>query len=81
MNHVNTPAPPGCIWTSRGWLYEATLTKTIGAVDDDNEHTTWQEWRHADGELVKREAQIQLKRWPVGMDPAVIQALAGSVGG
>ena len=50
------------IFTTRGMVEESTLTKTEGGVDNDNECTTWQEWRAADVEIVKREAQVRLKR-------------------
>lgn len=40
---------------------EALLVKTEGVLDDDNEHTTWQEWR-LDGKIVKRGAHVTLKK-------------------
>ena len=52
----------GTIWTSRGYMDEDELTFTSGCHSDDNEVATWQEWRTADGELVKRDAQVALKR-------------------
>lgn len=48
------------IFTTKGDIEESLLVKTDGFIDDAVEYTTWQEWR-LDGELVKREAQIQLK--------------------
>jgi hypothetical protein len=48
------------ILTIHGLMDEALLTKTEGKFEDDNELTTWQEWRLGD-EIVKREAQIRLK--------------------
>jgi hypothetical protein len=80
MQAMDALAPPGCVMTTRGWLHEALLTKTTGVVEDDNEYTTWQEWRDASGEIVKREAQIQLKRWPDGLDPGIAAQL-GRIGG
>lgn len=40
---------------------ESLLEKTEGFLDDDNEYTTWQEWR-LDGKIVKRAAQVRLKK-------------------
>ena len=40
---------------------ESLLVKTSGVLDDDNEHTTWQEWR-LDGKIVKRGAHVYLKK-------------------
>jgi hypothetical protein len=40
---------------------EALLVKTEGELDDENEHTVWQEWR-LDGKIVKRGAHVQLKK-------------------
>jgi hypothetical protein len=50
----------GLIFTTKGDIEEDTLVKTEGVVDNEIEYTTWQAW-HLDGELVKREAQVQLK--------------------
>ena len=40
---------------------ESLLEKTEGLLDNDNEYTTWQEWR-LDGKIVKRGAHVTLKR-------------------
>ena len=40
---------------------EVLLEKTEGVLDDDNEYTTWQEWR-LDGKIVKRGAHVRLKK-------------------
>ena len=40
---------------------ESLLVKTDGELDDDNEHTTWTEWR-LEGLIVKRGAHVRLKR-------------------
>jgi hypothetical protein len=80
VDPIKGPMPPGCVWTTRGWLHEGLLTKTVGALDDENETTAWQEWRDASGEIVKREAQVQLKKWPEGMDPEIAAQL-GRIGG
>lgn len=53
------------IYTSLGMVEESLLIKTEGEVNNDNEHTTWQEWRTVGNELVKREAQVRLKTIPV----------------
>lgn len=42
-------------------IEESLLVKTGGALDDDNEHTTWTEWR-LDGKIVKRGAHVTLKK-------------------
>lgn len=49
------------IWTTHGMVEEALLVKTEGGHDNENETVTWQEW-HLDGELVKREVQMRLKK-------------------
>jgi hypothetical protein len=38
------------------------LTYTEGRSENDNEIAEWQEWRAADGEIVKRNAHVTLKR-------------------
>lgn len=63
------------IWTKNGFVEESTLTKTEGCLENENERTTWQEWRDADGDIVKREAQVRLKR---GLDVEVEQAIFGA---
>lgn len=40
---------------------ESLLVKTEGVLDDENEYTTWAEWR-LDGKIVKRGAHVTLKR-------------------
>jgi hypothetical protein len=42
-------------------MEEDLLVKTDGFLDNDNEHTTWTEWR-LDGVIVKRGAHVTLKR-------------------
>lgn len=49
------------ITTTKGLMDEALLRKVDGAVDDENEHTTWIEYWHGD-ELVHRSAHVRLKR-------------------
>lgn len=40
---------------------ESLLEKTEGSLDDDNEYTTWTEWR-LEGKIVKRGAHVFLKK-------------------
>ena len=42
-------------------LEESLLEKTEGTIDDENEYTTWSEWR-LDGKIVKRGAHVRLKK-------------------
>ena len=56
------------IITSRGMMDESLLVKTDGTLDNEIEYTTWQEWRAADGEVVKREVQVRLKKPAVFAD-------------
>lgn len=47
---------------------ESELVKLEGVVDDDNEHTTWVEYRFPnDDHIVHRSAHVTLKKWPAGM--------------
>lgn len=50
------------IFTSKGLLPLDQLTFSTGIVDDDNEHTTWEEWRDGTGEIVKRNVHIRIKK-------------------
>jgi len=52
---------------------ETLLEKSVGLLDNENEHTTWQEWR-LDGKIVKRGAHVRLKR------NLVADAIAGMFG-
>ena len=40
---------------------ESLLVRTEGVIDDENEYTTWTEWR-LDGRIVKRGAHVRLKK-------------------
>lgn len=40
---------------------ESLLEKTEGFIDNENEYTTWTEWR-LDGKIVKRGAHVRLKK-------------------
>ena len=52
---------------------EGLLVRTEGTVDDDNEHTTWVEYRFPGSDLiVHRSAHVTIKKWPEGCE-----ALAG----
>jgi hypothetical protein len=49
------------------------LVKLDGVVDDDNEHTTWVEYRFPGSDIiVHRSAHVTIKEWPAGCE-----ALAG----
>lgn len=48
------------ITTTKGLMDPAALRKVEGAVDDENEHTTWVEYYDGD-ELVHRSAHVRLK--------------------
>lgn len=50
------------IFTSKGLLPVDSLTYSEGGIDNENEHTTWQEWRDGSGEIVKRAVQVRIKR-------------------
>jgi len=54
------------ITTTHGEMDEALLEKSEGVFEDDNERTTWVEYRLGD-ELVHRSAHVTLKKWPEGM--------------
>lgn len=45
----------------RQMMDESLLVKTEGVVDNENEYTTWTEWR-LDGVIVKRGAHVKLKK-------------------
>lgn len=49
------------IFTTKGMIEETLLIKTEGHNENENEIQSWQEW-HLDGELVKRDVQLHLKR-------------------
>lgn len=51
------------IITTKGEVDDSLLDKTEGYINNDNEETTWQEWRFkGQDEIVKREVQIRLKK-------------------
>lgn len=58
-----------------GLMDETLFTKTEGVVDNDDEYTTWVEYRDNTGQIVHRSAHITLKKWPEGME-AVAGVLA-----
>jgi hypothetical protein len=61
------------ITTTKGDMDENLLVKTEGSIDDENEYTTWVEYRLPDSdEIIHRSAHIALKK-------AVI--LTGEMGG
>lgn len=49
------------ITTTKGDMDESLLDKLEGEVDNDNEHTTWVEYRLGD-ELVHRSVHVRLKK-------------------
>ena len=51
------------VTTTKGLMDDALLERKEGAVDDDNEYTTWVEYWH-EGELVHRSAHVRLKKAP-----------------
>lgn len=59
MNEIPI-APPGMVWTTRGFMAETDLVKTTGSDDDPEGRwsATWTEWRSTDGEMVKREPHV-----------------------
>lgn len=47
---------------------EALLVKTEGVIDNDDEHTTWVEYRFPGSDvIVHRSCHVTLKKWPDGM--------------
>lgn len=51
------------ITTTLGLRDESTLHKTEGAVDNENEYTTWVEYREREGgEIIHRSVHVTLKR-------------------
>lgn len=50
------------VWTTKGLIPAAELTFTAGEIDNENEHTTWEEWRDHTGEIVKRNVHVRLKQ-------------------
>jgi hypothetical protein len=51
------------IHTTLGDREEATLVKTEGEIDNDNELTRWVEYRLTpDGEIIHRSVHVHLKR-------------------
>jgi hypothetical protein len=54
------------VTTTKGDMDASFLEKREGAVDNDNEYTTWVEY-WLEGELVHRSAHVTLKRaLPIG---------------
>ena len=53
------------IHTTKGDLEESTLIKTEGQIDNENEFTTWVEYRLPDSdEIIHRSAHVILKQSP-----------------
>lgn len=51
-----------------GLMDEALFVKTEGVLDNDNEYTTFVEYRDGTGQIVHRSVDIKLKKWPDGME-------------
>ena len=51
---------------------ESLLVKTEGCIENENERTTWVEYRfsHSD-RIVHRSVHVTMKRWPAGMGGVV----------
>jgi len=49
--------------TTKGEMDESLLEKREGAIDNDDEYTTWVEY-WLDGELVHRSVHVHLKKAP-----------------
>ena len=49
------------IETTKGPIDESRLVKKLGAIETDTEDTSWREY-YLEGELVRRDVQIQLKK-------------------
>lgn len=50
------------IYTTRGYLEENLLVKTVGGHENDTEIVNWQEYRLiGEDEIIKREVQMHLK--------------------
>lgn len=58
------------ITTIYGDMDDAALVKTEGCIDNDNEHTSWVEYRLND-EIVHRSAHVTLKKPAVWAESAV----------
>jgi hypothetical protein len=51
------------VFTTKGEMEESLLEKREGALDNDNERTTWVEY-WCEGELVHRSVHVVLKKSP-----------------
>ena len=61
------------IETIRGPMAVSDLAYATGVDQDDEDcRVSWEEWRAPDGEVVKRNARVDFKRWP---------AVTGELGG
>lgn len=62
------------VWTSKGLIPANELAYTTGGSENENEHTTWEEWRDHTGEIVKRNVHVRLKK---GHDFTIDQGALG----
>lgn len=54
---------------------DSLLIKAEGVIDNEDEHTTWVEYRFAGSDVVvHRSCHVTLKKWPIGIE-AVAQPL------
>lgn len=58
------------VFTTKGDMEESLLEKREGAIDNDNEHTTWVEYWDK-GELVHRSVHVSLKKPAVWSIPEI----------
>lgn len=55
---------------------DSFLIRTDGEVDNDDEHTTWVEYRFPNHpRIVHRSVNVTLKKWPAGME--AVQGILG----
>lgn len=62
------------IFTSRGMMEASLLHYSKGRDENDNEVVEWEEWRASDGEIVKRNVQVALKK---GLGALMTQGAVG----
>jgi hypothetical protein len=58
------------ITTTHGMMDDSLLVKAEGAIDNEDEYTTWVEYR-LHNELVHRSVHVTLKKMPVFADGAI----------
>lgn len=59
------------ITTIYGDMDESLLVKTTGEIDNENEHTTWVEYRKPDNdEIIHRSVNMRLKKPAIALGEA-----------